>query len=121
MNYRLPSQIFSIEEDLIPMMEAAVNIVMSGLVSNECNIIECNPPYSECEEGEAGCFSGLWFSPHKLDFIIDKDGGIGVVVPGFNTEGDHCVDFPVMKFLPEAYENLIIKPFPAFGMPVAEA
>ncbi len=120
MNIRLPSQIFILDEEMTQPVEDAVNVVMTGLQIEKCNVMVCNPPFN-LEEGTEGSCNGIWFSHKKLDFILSENEEIKVVVPGFDYEGNHCVDFPVLKFHPDAYKTLSVKPIIAFGLPVADA
>jgi len=116
MSYRFPSQVFI----LSPSLEKEINIqslsAMMELDGLDCNHLEENPPYP-VENQITGTYQGIWFTSQRLDVVIGDNNETRVIIPGFNSNGDHCVDFLFLALPPSFYNEGYIVPVPAFSEP----
>ena len=119
MNFRFPSIIYMISPDLSDELEEALRSFVEAAVEHGgCRIIEptynnllCEPPYREGQ---------LCIKAGRADFIQQDDGSALVVIPAYDHEESHALDFMVTRIPPESFSQFVV-PFPAFGGPAAEA
>ena len=120
MTYRFPSQLFAISDELSKEVQVRSLTLMLELEDRKCNHLEMNPPYPVKDE-DFGKPESVWFSSRKLEIIICDNSDLKVVIPGFDSNGVHCMDFPVMWLDSEAYFDLQVVPAPCFNPIVAVA
>jgi len=118
MNFRFPSIIYMISPDLSDELEEALHSFVNAAVEHGCRVIDptqnnllCDPPYREGQ---------LCIRAGSADFIQQDDGSALVVIPAYDHEKSHTLDFMVTRIPPESFSQFVV-PFPAFGGPTAEA
>ena len=116
MAYRFPSQVFMIG----PSLEKEINThslsAMIELDELDCNHLEESPPYP-VENQITGTYQGIWFTSQRLDVVIGDNNEARIIIPGFNSDGDHCVDFLLLVLPPAFFNEGYIVPLPAFSEP----
>jgi len=118
MNFRFPSVIYMLHPDLSDELEEALISFINCAIEAGCRVIE--PPYNNllCEppfrEGQLCIRAG------SADFIQQDDGSALVVIPAYDHEESHTLDFMVTRINPESFSQFVV-PWPAFGTPAAEA
>ena len=119
MNIRFPSIVYMLHPNLSDELEETlISFVNAAITMGGCRVIDpthdnllCEAPFREGQLCiKAGC----------ADFIQQDDGSALVVIPAYDHEQQHTLDFMVTRITPESFSELVV-PWPAFGTPAAVA
>jgi len=119
MNFRFPSVIYMLHPDLSDELEETLlSFVNAAITMGGCRVIDptrdnllCEAPFREGQ---------LCIKAGSADFIQQDDGSALVVIPAYDHEESHALDFMVTRIPPESFSQFVA-PWPAFGTPAAEA
>ena len=89
MKFRFPAQMFSVDDDLSSELSKVVDAALETLYKDEQNVVNCNPPFAE------GSMFGL--IPGHLDFIEYDDETVVIAIRGYDYDGKHIMDFPILR------------------------
>ena len=119
MNIRFPSIIYMLHPDLSDALEETIiSFVNAAITMGGCRVIDpthdnllCEAPFREGQ---------LCIKAGSADFIQQDDGSALVVIPAYDHEQQHTLDFMVTTIPQESFSALVV-PWPAFGTPAAVA
>jgi len=85
--YRFPAQMFSVDEPLSNELAASICAALETLFTDDRNTLNCNPPF---DDGDT-----FTVDPRRVDFIHASSEVVIIAIPGYDSEGNHVMDFPI--------------------------